>query len=177
MIELPDEASRDLKTTALCLGVQGKDTDDMPWRGQKMELYEGGHRVPMIVSWPGRIPPGVTDEVAHSNDLFPTLLGLSGTNPVESDGIDLAPLWTGREALPERDLFWRTMSHRAVRSGPWKLVASLRDGVQPELYNLEDDPGEQRNLAKEKPATVKKLSAAWSKWEADVNLSAREYSR
>ena len=159
----------------------GKDfrniSSNGPWRGQKMQLYEGGHRVPMIVSWPGRIPPGVTDELAHSNDLFPTLLGLSGADPVESDGVDLAPLWIGRKTLPKRDLFWRTLSHRAVRSGPWKLVMPLRAGAKSELYNLDDDPGEQRNVAKEKPAIVKKLSAAWSQWESDVNLSAREYSR
>lgn len=131
----------------------------------------------MIVSWPGRIPPGVTDEVAHSNDLFPTVLALCGAEPATSDGVDLTPLWKGREALPQRDLFWRTMSHRAVRSGSWKLVMPLRDGGIPELYNLDDDPGEQRNVAKEKPAIVKKLIASWSQWEADVNLSAREYSR
>jgi hypothetical protein len=53
----------------------------------------------------------------------------------------------------------------------------LRIGAKPELYNLDDDPGEQRNVAKEKPAIVKELSAAWSRWEADVNLSAKEYSR
>jgi arylsulfatase A-like enzyme len=147
------------------------------WRGQKMELYEGGHRVPMIVSWPGRIPPSVTDEVAISNDLLPTVLALCGAEPATSDGVDLAPLWKGREALPQRNFFWRTMSHRAVRSGPWKLVMPLRDGAKPELYNLDEDPGEQRNLAKKKPAIVKKLIASWSQWEADVNLSAREYSR
>lgn len=148
-----------------------------PWRGQKTELYEGGHRVPMIVSWPGRIQPGITNELVHSNDLFPTLLGLSCTEQSESDGADLAPLWIGREALPQRDLFWRTRSHRAVRSGPWKIVMPLRDDGQPELYNLNDDPGEQRNMAKENPAIVKRLIASWSRWEAEVSRSASEYSR
>jgi arylsulfatase A-like enzyme len=159
----------------------GKDfrhiSSNGPWRGQKTQVYEGGHRVPMIVSWRGRIPPGVTDAITHSNDLFPTLLGLSGADPVESDGINLAPQLIERRSLPERDVFWRTMSHRAVRTGPWKLVMPLRAGAKPELYNLDDDPGEQRNVAKEKPAIAKKLSATWSQWESDVNLSAREYSR
>ena len=54
---------------------------------------------------------------------------------------------------------------------------TLRDGAKPELYNVDDDPGEQRDVAKETPAIAKKLSAAWSQWESDVNLSAREYSR
>ena len=131
----------------------------------------------MIVSWPGRIPPDVTDETTHSNDLFPTVLGLSGADPLDSDGVDLGPFWLERGALPKRDLFWRTQSHRAVRSGLWKLVASLRAGARPELYNLADDPGEQHNVAKEKPAIVKKLIVAWERWAADVNLSSREYSR
>jgi len=148
-----------------------------PWRGQKMDLYEGGHRVPLIVSWPGRISPGVTNEVSHSNDLLPTLLSLSGAAPIESDGIDLAPFWTERASLPKRSLFWRTMSHRAVRSGPWKLVMPLQDGGKPELYNLDNDPGEQRSLANMKPAIVKQLTAAWSLWDADINLSAKEYSQ
>lgn len=154
-----------------------KISSNGPWRGQKTQVYEGGHRVPMIVSWPGRIPPSVTGEIAHSNDLFPTILGLSSADSVESDGVDLARLWIEREALPKRDLFWRTQSHRAVRTGPWKLVAPLRAGTQPELYNLDDDPGEERNVAKENPAIVTRLSAAWAEWEADVNLSATEYSR
>ena len=64
----------------------------------------------MIVSWPGRVPLGVTNELAHSNDLFPTLLGLSGADPARSDGVDLAPLWIGRKRFQsatysgERDL-------------------------------------------------------------------------
>lgn len=159
----------------------GKDfrniSDNGPWRGQKGQLYEGGHRVPMIVSWPGRIPPGVTDELVHSNDLFPTQLSLSGAAPVESDGVNLAPLWFGRKALPKRAFFWRTGSHLAVRSGPWKLIMPRKDDAKPELYNLDDDPGEARNVAKENPPIVKKLTVGWAQWEAGVNRSAREYSR
>ncbi|MCG6158124.1 sulfatase-like hydrolase/transferase [Rubinisphaera margarita] len=147
------------------------------WRGQKAQLYEGGHRVPMIVSWPGRIAPGVTDELVHSNDLLPTMLSLIDEPAVSSDGIDLASLWIEREPLPKRDLFWRSGSQLAVRSGSWKLVASRKEGAKPELYNLDDDPGEQRNVATQYPTIVKKLSDAWSQWDADVDLSSMEYSR
>jgi hypothetical protein len=56
-------------------------------------------------------------------------------------------------------------------------VMPLRDGAEPELYDLDDDPGEQRNVAKEKPAIVKELIASWARWETDANLSSREYSR
>ncbi len=147
------------------------------WRGQKAELYEGGHRVPFIVSWPGRIPPGVSDQITHSNDLLPTILSLTEADPVPTDGIDLASLWIEGEALPRRDLFWRSRSQLAVRSGPWKLVGLRKEGAKPEFYNLDDDPGEQRNVATQHPTIVKKLRNAWSRWDANVNLSSMEYSR
>ena len=131
----------------------------------------------MIVKWPGQIPPGVTDELSHSNDLFPTILSLSNAGPVESDGVDLTPLWMDRKSLSKRELFWRTPSHRAVRYGLWKLIMPLNDDAKPELYNLDDDPREEQNVAKEKPAIVEKLSDDWGRWEADMNLSAREYSQ
>lgn len=159
----------------------GKDfrniSSNGPWRGQKTQLYEGGHRVPLIVSWPGQVPPGVAHEIAHSNDMFPTLLGLSGAAPVESDGVNLARLWIDRETLTERDFFWRTRSHRAVRSGSWKLVMPLRNGAKPELYDLDDDPGEERNVAQQNPTIVTRLIAAWARWEAEVNLSVKEHNR
>lgn len=141
------------------------------WRGQKTELYEGGHRVPMIVSWPSWIPPAVTNELAHSNDLLPTLLRLSGTEPVESDGVDLTSLLMKHEALPQRDLFWRTRSHRAVRSGLWKLVIQRGKSADAELYHLGDDPKEQKNLAEQYPERVKQLTENWKRWEASVNRS------
>lgn len=141
-----------------------------PYRGQKMDLYEGGHRVPLIASWPGRIEGGaVTGETAHSNDLAPTFLELAGIDPdeVESDGADLAPLLFENKALPERKLFWRTRSHRAVRSGPWKLVADIGARAdQAELYHLGNDPGETQDLSAEKPGRVAELNRAWQSWNA-----------
>jgi arylsulfatase A len=64
-----------------------------------------------------------------------------------------------------------------VRTGPWKLLMPLRAGAKPELYNLDDDSGEESNVAKEKPAILKKLITAWAEWEADVDLSGTEYNR
>ena len=133
-----------------------------PLRGQKGSVYEGGHRVPTIIRWTGRINPTVTPETAHSTDLLPTLASLAGISPenVNSDGVDLKPLLLRHEALPERMLFWRVHSRRAVRSGPWKLCIAGDD--QPaELYNLDDDLGEQHNIASRHAQRVAQLSAAW----------------
>jgi len=137
-------------------------------RGQKTQLYEGGHRVPTIVWWPGRIEPGETDETAHSVDLLPTIAALTGVakDQPRTDGIDLSPLLLDRKPLPKRRLFWRAGSERAVRDGDWKF---FQDGKRIELYNLRDDLGEQRNLANDRAEIVAALAAAWQRWEDDVN--------
>jgi arylsulfatase A len=145
-------------------------------RGQKTELYEGGHRVPTIVSWPGRISAGVTAELGHSNDLLPTFANLAGISidSVSSDGIDLSGLLFRGEPLPKRTLFWRAGSERAVRRGPWKLVVQRK---RTELYNLDEDLGERRNVATERVALVNELKSAWSAWETEMNHSAKQFEQ
>ena len=144
-----------------------------PLRDQKGSLYEGGHRVPAIIVWPGMIEPDVSSATAHSTDLLPTLAQLAGADmdAVSSDGVSLAPLLLDKAALPERTLFWRSRRGRAVRHGPWKLYAS---GGPPELYHLDDDLGEQRDLAAQHPQLVQVLNSRWHAWEDDVNRSAQE---
>ncbi len=147
-----------------------------PFRGQKVDLYEGGHRVPLIVSWPGKIKPAVSAELAHSNDFFPTLAALVNA-PVDAgagDGVSLLPLLLRGEKLPERKLFWRAGKQRAVRSGSWKLCIT---GKRVELFDLASDPGEQNNLAILNAHVVTALSADWDRWNAGVNLSATEHGR
>ena len=145
-------------------------------RGQKTELYEGGHRVPTIVSWPGRIEPGVTDETGHSTDVMPTFTTLAGVakDDVETDGVDLGPLLFLRESLPKRMLFWRADGDRAVRHGVWKLFFT---GTKAELFNLDDDIEEQYNLAEQQPKRVVAMTKAWVKWEQNVNRSAKRFEK
>jgi arylsulfatase A len=140
-------------------------------RGQKTELYEGGHRVPAIAYWPGRVKPGVTDTPGHSTDFLPTFAALANidSHDFPTDGIDLAPLLFNEEALPKRTLFWRAGTDRAVRQGPWKLCFS---NDRTELFNLDNDLSEQHNLAEEHSDIVRRLKQAWHKWEADVNKTA-----
>ncbi|MEM7602988.1 MAG: sulfatase-like hydrolase/transferase, partial [Verrucomicrobiota bacterium] len=142
------------------------------YRGQKTEVYEGGHRVPLIVSWAGKISPGKTDALVHSNDWMPTLLELSGTDFVDTDGVNLMPHLLHNAPIPERTLYWRTRSAWALRQGPWKLCA-LRE--QRELYHLETDPSEKSNLAKENPSVVKKLEQDWRAWNQIMEQSAAEF--
>ena len=144
------------------------------YRGQKTEVYEGGHRVPLIVSWPGKVKTGISDALAHSNDWMPTLLSLAKADPQESDGVDLGPHLLDRSSVPERTLFWRMRSGHALRRGPWKLCVT---GENPELYRLDRDPGETADLASSMPEKVRELRREWEAWNRDVSRSALEIAR
>lgn len=142
-----------------------------PLRGQKGDVFEGGHRVPAVAWWPDHIKPGrVTGQTAITIDLMPTCLELSGaespTSPRQLDGTSLVPLLLEGKALPPRDLFWRAGPKQAVRRGDWKLVAGRGDTM---LFNLAEDVGEQNNLAAGNPEIVGRLQAAYRDWEADVD--------
>ncbi len=150
-----------------------------PLRGQKGDLYEGGHRVPAIFYWPGRIKPGqVSDQTVLTMDLFPTFTGLAGarvSGQKKLDGIDTARLLFEGTSLPDRTVFWRKRDLRAIRRGPWKLVFS--EDEEPELYHLEKDIGETPNLAESKPTLVRQLTAAWKNWEQEMDSDFRKDTR
>jgi len=140
-----------------------------PLRGQKGQVYEGGHRVPCIANWTGKIKASqVSHEKVMTMDFFPTIAGLAGAplpTHLKNDGVDINPLLMKGQCINERTLFWRKGNAKAVRSGPWKLVVK---GNQIELYNLDDDLGEEKNLANAKPELVVELTKTLDKWEKDV---------
>ena len=138
-----------------------------PWRGYKRDVYEGGIRVPMIVSWPGHVAQGAaTDFMCSFWDLMPTFRELTGSGAYEGlDGVSLLPLWEGRKGQREHDYlyfeFQELGGRQAVRKGPWKLVrmAVRTENSHYELYNLDDDPGETKDLAAEEPGKLAELRA------------------
>ena len=142
-----------------------------PLKGQKGGVDEGGHRVPCIAWWPGRIKPGqVFSQTILTMDLFPTLVDLAEAELPEqqiTDGVDIGPLLFRGEPLTERMTFWRADRERAARLGPWKL--NLSDAEKPLLYNLDSDIGETTNVGDSNPDLVNLLTTAWFNWEADVN--------
>jgi arylsulfatase A-like enzyme len=149
-----------------------------PLRGQKMQVYEGGHRVPAIAWWPGHIAPlSVCGQTVITMDLLPTILDLLGTDapppdsPNELDGMSLLPLFLKGETLQPRTLFWRMYNQKAVRKGYWKMV--IKQGSPPELYNLSDDIGESLDLSGKYPEIIRELGAELEAWETDVNKSSR----
>ncbi len=138
-------------------------------RGGKGSLWEGGHRVPAIAYWPGKIRPGsVTGETALTMDLFATLITIGGaTLPRDRpiDGVNLLPLLLEGKTLPERTSFWRYRGQKAARKGQWKLLGRA-DELQ--LYNLAEDPAETRNVAASEHQRVKRLLKELQHWEKKV---------
>jgi len=139
-------------------------------RGQKAGMHEGGHRVPCIAWWPGRISAGKeTDALTMTMDLLPTFLELAGAavpppgDPYAPDGTSLVPLLLRNEAPQPRTLFWRVRDFKAARQGPWKLV--IEHGL-PELFHLGNDLGERHDLAAAEPQRLHELLDALAKWES-----------
>ena len=136
-----------------------------PWRGYKRDVYEGGIRVPMIVSWEGHVKSGeVTPFVCTFWDLMPTLRELTGSAPASGlDGVSLMPLLQSRRGQREHDYlyfeFQELGGRQAVRQGPWKLIhMDIRsDSPRYELYNLDDDPGETTDLSTVYPEVTLRL--------------------
>lgn len=158
-----------------------------PYRGRKASLYEGGLRQPLIVRWPGQVAAGSRDErsVVQAVDLLPTLAGIAGAQkPDGIDGIDVSTAWRGHPITSRPDLYSHILRPSgeafgplySIRSGPWKLLMNA-DGGGAELYNIEQDPQEQRNRKGDSPAVLKQLSAKLAKWIASLpppGLSERQ---
>lgn len=139
-------------------------------RGNKATVWEGGHRVPAIIRWPGHIQPNtISKEIVLSMDFFPTLLEIAGIeNPQNIDGISIASHLFSQEPLPERTVFWQHKNSSAVRKGRWKLL--VQDAkTPPELYDLENDLSEENDAADAHPQIVKTLNNELRAWQEDVS--------
>ena len=162
-----------------------KAGDNRPFRGNKFSAFDGGMHVPMIMSWPGVIPKGqVLRQIGNHVDLLPTMCKAAGV-PLPSgrtlDGFDALPMAVSNALSNHDAIFWSSGGQLAVRRGNWKLVRNGKtfDGT-PEgdkalegddalfLSNLEDDPGESKNLRHENPAMLDELLSLAQKWLDDV---------
>ncbi|MCB9882266.1 MAG: sulfatase-like hydrolase/transferase, partial [Planctomycetes bacterium] len=150
-------------------GQSNVGANNGPYRGGKQQMYEGGLRVPLCASWPGRIAAGSsTETVAISMDLHATCCAAAGISiPEPIDGVNLLPTLLGEEQAIERDLFWtrreggtRYMGQTvwAVRSGSWKLLQDRIDAPF-ELYDLAKDPYETTDLRAREPERYQELAA------------------
>jgi arylsulfatase A len=151
-------------------------------RGAKFSLFEGGLRVPAIVSWPGHLPQNeVRSQLAYGCDWLPTIAGMCGAALPSSalDGKSLGPLIHSAVAPSPHDvLHWQFDKGWAVRSGDWKLLVDVLDTTRrapgekiagPFLVNLRNDPSETTNLAEAHPDVVARLKGLHAEWETGLS--------
>jgi arylsulfatase A-like enzyme len=144
-------------------------SDTWPFSGKKMELLEGGLRIPAIVKWPGRVRAGsTTQQVSMSMDWLPTLLAAAGTAPDPAwppDGINLMPALTQGAAPVSRKIYWRYNgnSQRALRDGDMKWL-KIRENTF--LFNVVEDPLERANLKDRQPEVYRRLVQDYENWNA-----------
>ena len=168
--------------------------NNRPLRGSKYILFEGGLRVPFMVRWPGRMPPGkMYPHRVSSLDILPTCLEAAGVDApadVRLDGATLlAALGTGEPApSSSRPMFWHFGKDWAVRDGDWKLVRTSdytsrkptsqilqgpKTGMATRLFNLKDDPAEQKDVSGANPEVVRRLTGLYEAWKAEVSADPR----
>jgi arylsulfatase A-like enzyme len=159
-------------------------TDNAPLRAGKGYLYEGGVRVPLIVTWPKRIKAGSINRApVYSADLFATAVELAGLkNTTGVDGLSLLPLLTGRGRFKRDALYWHYPHYSnqsanagqldqpgaAIRQGDYKLIEFYQDD-HVELYDLKRDIGEQHDLARSRPQQAAQLRKKLAAWRQAVN--------
>ena len=157
-----------------------------PFRSGSGSLYEGGIRVPAIISWPEKINHMISTERVHVSDMYTTLLGIAGASLGKNeqikplDGIDLLPLLYENELLPKRVLVLNvTEFGGAIMMDDWKLIVISTLPSQMELYDIGNDPSEDTNVLTKHPEIADKLMSALSDaaWEMSPSLYLQDLSK
>ena len=159
---------------------EGSPTSNLPFRGGKGWIYEGGIREAFLARCPGVTAPGsVSSEPVCSTDFYPTILEYCGL-PLKPnqhlDGQSLIPLMSGEERLSRENLFWHYPHYSnqggfpaaALRNRDWKLIERFEDG-QVHLYHLKDDPGERKDRSKDFPDRVMRMRENLHRWYREVD--------
>ncbi len=170
----------------LSYDIYWANASNTPFRMYKHFVHEGGISSPLIAHWPAVIKQAgtITKQVGHLIDVLATCLDLAGAeyprqvggrDVLPLEGKSLRPVFEGRERLPHEYLFWEHEGNRAVRHRDLKLVA--RHGRPWELYDLEADRTELKNLAGAQPEKVEELTAKYNAWASRVGVEPWETVR
>ena len=151
--------------------TQELTSSNLPLRGGKGTVYEGGIRIPFLCQWKGKLPAGKTfTKPVISLDILATAAAVANVPPKKDrqlDGINLLPYLQGTVTKrPHQELFWRLDQKTALRQGDWKLLRNPRRGQdgQWQLFQLANDPGETSDLATSQTAKLQELKKAWKTW-------------
>jgi arylsulfatase B len=163
------------KTLVVFLSDNGGPTreltsSNLPLRGEKGQLLEGGIRVPLIVQWKGRVAGGMTERrMVSSLELLPTALAAAGAAlPAGLDGVDLLPHLSGdATAVIRGSHYWRVGGRAALRAGDWKIHRPAANAAW-QLYDLKRDVAEARDLAAQEPGRVTALESQWKELDAPM---------
>ncbi|MCG6186023.1 sulfatase-like hydrolase/transferase [Maribellus maritimus] len=157
------------------LGENWANVGNTPFRFYKNFSYEGGINTPLIAWWPGKITPKTFSEFpGHFIDIMATVVDITGaTYPTEFNnqkitpmqGVSLLPVLNGEKTSREKPIFWEWRRGRAVYSDSWKIV---KEGLEEpwDLYNIEQDPTETKNLANSNPEKVKEMEQLFEEWKS-----------
>ena len=170
-------------------GVNARSiTGTFSLRGGKGMLYEGGLRVPFLIAWPGRIPPGRTSDTPCAHvDLLPSFVELTGKSVLPKqtlDGVSLVKLWKNPDTKLDREAIychfpgylegskgaWRTTPCAMMRAGDFTLLEFFEDG-RLELYNVKDDIGQKQDLAKRLPEKTRELHQKMVDWRRQIKAA------
>lgn len=150
-------------------GAFNNQSINFPLKGFKGNKFEAGHRIPFLVSWPKHFKHQKYNGLSSSLDIFPTALEAAGVDKINHkglDGVSLLPFLKGKQTgAPHELLFWRKDAEAAVRYHQYKLIQV--NGLGDRLYNLENDPGETKDLRSSEPVVYAKLKNQLLKWEKD----------
>jgi arylsulfatase A-like enzyme len=159
---------------------EGSPTSNLPLRGGKGWLYEGGIREPFLIRWPGVTKPGSQCDVpVVSTDFYPTILDMAGLPMKKNhhlDGVSLVPLLKGQTRIERDAIYWHYPHYSnqggfpggAIRMNDWKLIERFEDG-QVHLYNLKLDIGERQDLTSEYPQRVDQMRNKLHTWYKQVD--------
>jgi arylsulfatase len=175
-------------------GTPWAEASNSPFRLFKGTAHEGGIRTPLIAHWPARIPAGAIQrkQYAHVRDITPTLLEIAGVEPPKKflgrpvlpmDGHSFLRAFEDPEAAGNHPIHWEIGGSEAMRDGPWKLVRTAAESRienppipigkgtgEWELYNLDNDPTESKNLAADHPDRVREMAARHQMWASEVGV-------
>ena len=159
-------------------GARVNSSVNLPFRDYKQSVYEGGLRVPFVISWPEKLAPARCDEPVISIDILPTICAVLGISLPEDriyDGRNIMSAIDGNSDAPlhEQLFFDGDDNAWAVREGEWKLLFS-RKGKQLELYNLDKDAEEQHNLVEEYPDIAADLKEKYTGWRGEKGIPMGE---